>query len=78
MKLSDGKEYKVVEVGDCGGFDDETRKYFTDNQNSMIGKVIEVKANEQYKDTGKLRHPRFLRMRDDKDNLACTWTDHFG
>lgn len=44
----------------------------------MIGKVIEVKANEQYKDTGKLRHPRFLRMRDDKDNLACTWTDHFG
>lgn len=78
MKLSDGKEYKVVEVGDCGGFDDEMRKYFTDNRDSMIGKVIEVKANEQYKDTGKLRHPRFLRMRDDKDNLACTWTDHFG
>lgn len=40
------------------------------------GKVIEVLANELFVDTGKLRHPRFFRLREDKDPLACTWYDH--
>ena len=42
------------------------------------GTVIEVKANEIFKDTGKLRHPRFLRIREDKAPLECTWRDHIG
>ena len=28
------------------------------------------------KDTGKMRHPRFFRMRPDKSPLECTWKDH--
>lgn len=77
MKI-DGTVYKVIVVGDCAGFDDEMRDYFSNNIDSMIGSVIEVKANEQFKDTGKLRHPRFLRLREDKSASQCTWSEHFG
>ena len=71
-------EYRVIEVGECSGFDEETREYLTEHKAEMIGKVIEVKANEIFKDTGKLRHPRFLRFRPDKSNLECTFRDHIG
>ena len=65
----------ILEVGDCGGFTEELRAYLTDNQDDLIGTVIEVKAHEVLK-TGKLRHPRFIRMRDDKDSYQCTYLDH--
>lgn len=71
-------EYQVIEVGECSGFDEETREYLTEHKAEMIGNVIEVKANEIFKDTGKLRHPRFLRFRPDKSNLECTFKDHIG
>jgi hypothetical protein len=73
-----GEEHSVLEVGECAGFDEEMREYFTKHESEIIGSVIEVKANEIFKDTGKLRHPRFLRMRHDKSNLECTWKDHIG
>lgn len=76
--IIDGKEVNVLNVGDCAGFDDEMRDSFTKNRHNLIGAVVEVKANEQFKDTGKLRHPRFVRLRPDKEALACTWKDHFG
>ena len=72
------KQYFILEVGECSGFDEETRQYLTEHQAEMIGSVIEVKANEIFKDTGKLRHPRFLRFREDKSPLECTWGDHVG
>ena len=72
------KKYYILEVGECSGFDEETRQYLTEHQAEMIGSVIEVKANEIFKDTGKLRHPRFLRFREDKSPLECTWGDHVG
>ena len=65
-----------MEVCECGGYDDETRAYFTRNQKKLVGSVIEVKANELFHDTGKLRHPRYLRMRPDKEAERCTWRDH--
>ena len=68
----------ILEVGECSGFDEETRQYMTDHQSELIGRVIEVKANEIFKDTGKLRHPRFLRFREDKSPLECTFKDHIG
>jgi hypothetical protein len=71
-----GKEQLVLEVGECSGFDEEMRKYLTDHQSEVMGKVIEVKANEIFRDTGKLRHPRYLRQRLDKNNTDCTWKDH--
>ena len=66
----------VMEVCECGGFDDETRAYFTRNKDRLIGSVVEVKANEIMKDSGRLRHPRYLRMRDDKEPERCIWADH--
>lgn len=93
-----GKKVKVLEVGECSGFDENFRYMFTCNaldvegnpvraskatieecgfkELNWIGQVIEVKANELFKDTGKLRHPRFLRIRRDKSPLDCTFKDH--
>ena len=68
----------LMEVCECAGFDDETREYFTRNQNSVVGTVVEVKANELFRDSGKMRHPRYMRQRFDKDAEQCTWEDHIG
>lgn len=62
-------------VGECSGFDEETREYFTENKDSLKYTVIEVGANEIMK-TGKLRHPRYIRQRPDKNANQCLWKDH--
>ena len=69
---------RLMEVCECSGFDDETRNYFTRNKERIVGSVVEVKANEIFKDSGKLRHPRFMRTRFDKDPSQCIWGDHIG
>lgn len=71
-------EWFVMQVCECAGFDDDTRAQFTNVRDKMAGKVVEVKANELFKDTGKMRHPRFLRVREDKEPERCTWEDHVG
>lgn len=68
----------VMEVCDCAGFDDDTREYFTRNREKMVGSVVEVKANELFRDSGKMRHPRYMRMRTDKNAEQCIWEDHIG
>ncbi len=72
--MLEGKKVLVLEVGECSGFDEETREMLSEGD--WVGKVIEVKANEIFDDTGKLRHPRFLRIRADKSPLQCVWADH--
>lgn len=74
--ILEGDDVLVLEVGECSGFDEETREMFSDDPKSWVGKVIEVKANEIFKDTGKLRHPRYLRCREDKSPIECTYKDH--
>lgn len=76
--MIDGVRKRVLVVGECGGFSDEERAYITENKDSLIGSVIEVKANELFTDTGKMRHPRFLRIREDKNKEECTWKNHVG
>lgn len=66
----------ILEVGECAGYDEEMREYITDNKDKLLGTVVEVKANELFKDTGKLRHPRFFRLRPDKLYKECKWADH--
>ena len=67
-----------MEVCECAGFDDDTREYFTRNKDKLVGSVVEVKANELFRDSGKMRHPRFMRMRPDKEAERCIWVDHVG
>lgn len=38
--------------------------------------VVEIKSNEVFKDTGKMRHPRFMRLRYDKSPEECIWSTH--
>ena len=45
----------------------------TQHKEELIGTVIEVKGNEIFNDTGRIRHPRFVRYRDDKRAEECTW-----
>ena len=71
-------EYYLMHVCECAGFDDETREYFTRNREKMVGSVVEVKANELFRDSGKMRHPRYLRVRYDKEPERCIWEDHIG
>lgn len=73
-----GKDNLLVNylvVGECSGMDEETRQYMTKHKLELLGTVIEVGANEILK-TGKLRHPRFIRFRTDKEENRCTWKDH--
>lgn len=76
LNLPTGEEYNVLIVGECGGFDDSMRQFFTDRQHELVGQVVEIKANEIFRDTGKMRHPRYLRLRPDKDACQCTFKDH--
>lgn len=68
-----GSTFTVLVIGECSGFDEDVRASLSDKD---IGRVIEVKCNEIFKDTGKMRHPRFLRFREDKDPLDCTYKNH--
>ena len=69
-------DHVLMRVCECAGFDDETREYFTSHHHDMLGSVVEVKANEIFKDSGKLRHPRYMRRRYDKSAEECTWDNH--
>lgn len=66
----------VLEVGECSGFDEEQREAWSKQRDKIRGEVIEVKANDIFKKTGRLRHPRFLRERTDKSAEECTWGTH--
>ena len=74
--ICDNKLVIVMEVCECGGYNDEEREYFTQHRKSLIGSVVEIKANEIMRDSGRLRHPRYLRIREDKEATRCTWLDH--
>lgn len=74
----DDGQLDLVCVGECTGLTEEMRADITKNQREWKGSVIEVLANEMFKDTGKLRHPRYLRARPDKNPSDCTWVDHLG
>ena len=65
LGLYDGD--KLVHVGDLSGVTDEMKE----NWKSYVGKVVEITCMEIH-DTGGLRHPRMLRIRDDKSARECT------
>lgn len=58
-------DFKGVKVRVGGGFSDAQRVEFWNNQGEIIGRMAEVEYHEITPD-GSLRHPRFLKWRDDK------------
>lgn len=69
-----GLEFLVM--GECSGMSESDRIYFTRYKDDLMFKVIEVGANDIIKDSGKLRHPRFVRMREDKTCDTCLLREH--
>lgn len=58
-------DFEGVKVGIGSGFSNEERRVFWKAREEMIGRVLEVEAQEVTRD-GSLRHPRFVRLREDK------------
>lgn len=58
-------KYKNKRVNVGSGFSDEQRQQFWADPGLIKGKIIEVQFHEETPD-GSLRHPRFVRIREDK------------
>ena len=65
------KQPVLIEVGQCSGMEDSIRKYISLKPLKYMGKVLEVRAQE-IAAKGRLRHPRFVRIRHDYNKEECT------
>lgn len=74
LKIGAYKDGKLVQIGNLSGLEDEILL----NWKSYLGKVFEITAMEVMRDTKGLRHPRPVRLRDDKDPKECDWYRIFG
>lgn len=61
-----------VQVCRVSGLDDTYRRAFYDNPDYFIGKVFEASGKKVTK-SGALRHPNFVRWREDKSPNDCVW-----
>lgn len=66
------KSGKLVEVATVSGMTDDVRGRLTHLGKQHLGYVVEIKANGR-EPTGRFRHPRFRRFRDDKPAKACVF-----
>lgn len=64
------RTYEGHVLANVSGMDEETRVMMSDDD-FLLGRVVEV-AYQYVGSKGKLRHPRFVRMRDDKPQDECT------
>ncbi len=63
----DGQEIE----GRCSGMDTAMRRDITDRADELVGTVVEVSYMTRMPGTGKLRHPQFKRLRNDKTAAEC-------
>jgi len=61
---------ELVPVAWVGGFDDATRIEISNDEWHAVGRIIEV-AYQYVGSKGRLRHPRFVRFRDDKTEVEA-------
>lgn len=61
---------------DCSGMTHELRREFYENPEKYRGRVVEIKAQQMFKDTGAVRHPRFVKFRDDLDAGTQTFAKY--
>lgn len=66
------KKMILVYCGSVSGMNDMLREELSNNKSTYVGRTIEILANER-EPTGKFRHPRFLRFRNDKNSWQCLW-----
>lgn len=61
-------KFGVIKTKVSSGFSDSDRELLTQlyKNDKLIGRIVEIKYN-QLTDTNSLRHPRFVRFREDKD-----------
>ena len=57
-------------TGSSSGFTDQMRQAFTERPEDFVGQVVELGGNAM-NHTGAIRHPRFKRLRDDKQAEEC-------
>jgi ATP-dependent DNA ligase len=62
----------AVEVATISGIDDALRADMTKHPKKYIGRVVEIEHNGREK-SGRFRHPRFKRFRDDKEPRECVY-----
>lgn len=68
IKVSTSEGYEIASVS---GMTDDQRRYMSERQNELIGTVVEVEY-QGVGSQGRLRHPSYVRMRDDKAAADCT------
>ena len=61
---------KLVELGTCSGMTDTEREEMTRHPKRYVGEVAELEG-QLVEESGALRHPRFVRMRPDKNARDC-------
>jgi len=66
------KDGVLTERASFDGFTGVLIDEITAAPESYVGKVVEIKCNEILK-SGKLRHPKFSRFREDKNAAECIW-----
>lgn len=69
-----GAEPVLSEVATVSGMDDDLRGQMTKLPRIYQGKVIEIAHNGR-EPTGRFRHPRFKRFRDDKRPQDCIYRE---
>lgn len=74
LAISQYKDGEAVEVATVSGMTDEQRIDFTTMYvtHKIEGLVVEIKFQEKT-ENGRLRHPRFSRLRPDKPINECIW-----
>ena len=77
VAVSVEKDGKLVEVGFASGRTDAERDDIWKNRETYLGRVVDISAQEVTKD-GRLRHPRWLRFRDDVNADTCTFAKLVG
>lgn len=73
-KNSSAKYLHLTEVATVSGFPDDLRREMTLKPKKFIGRVIEIEHNGR-EPTGRFRHPRFNRFRDDKRAIECVYRE---
>lgn len=68
-----GGFYYIVHMGTCSGITDQMEEMFRAAPENFIGKVMEVRFQQRWSDTGLMRHPNFVRLRGDKTPAECVY-----